>query len=36
MWERARELEVEQMMADMRFFAAQEGRLSIDNYFMSN
>jgi len=34
--ERSRELEVEQAVADMRFFTAQEGRLNIDNYFMSN
>ena len=27
---------VEQAMADMRFFTAQDGRLNIDNYFMSN
>ena len=28
--------QVEQAMADMRFFTAQDGRLNIDNYFMSN
>jgi len=36
MCDRAKDLEVEQAMADMRFFTAQDGRLNIDNYFMSN
>merc|ERR1712211_86357 len=35
MCDRAKDLEVEQAMADMRFFTAQDGRLNIDNYFMS-
>lgn len=36
MCDRARELEVEQAVADMRFFTEQEGKLRIDSYFMSN
>jgi len=36
MCDRSSDLEVEQALADMRFFTAQEGKLNIDNYFMSN
>jgi len=34
--ERAKELEVEQTVSDMRFFTEQDGKLRIDNYFVSN
>ena len=34
--DRVKELEVEQTMADMQFFTEHEGKLKIDNYFMSN
>jgi len=34
--ERTKELEVEQVVADMKFFTEQEGKLRIDNYFMTN
>ena len=34
--ERTKELEVEQVVADMKFFTEQDGKLRIDNYFMSN
>jgi len=35
MSERARDMEVEQTVADMRFFSQMDGRLTIDNYFMT-
>lgn len=35
MCERARDLEVEQAMADMRFFSEREGALRIDDYYMT-
>jgi Set1/Ash2 histone methyltransferase complex subunit ASH2 len=34
--DRAKELEIEQAVADMRFFSENEGKLRIDNYFMTN
>ena len=33
--ERARDMEVEQAMADMRFFSEREGALRIDDYYMT-
>jgi len=35
MSERAKDMEVEQTMADMRFFSQMDGRLTLENYFMS-
>jgi len=35
MSERAADMEVEQTMADMRFFSQMDGRLTLENYFMS-
>jgi len=34
--ERAKELEIEQAVADMRFFSENEGKLRIDSYFINN
>merc|ERR1712098_59749 len=34
--DRAKELEIEQAVADMRFFTEHEGKLRIDSYFLNN